>query len=256
MGAETKRFQRGFGASIVFHGLVFGLAAAAFGGILPQAAAPQEKIFSVEWVGGGGGGSSAPAGQPVEVAAATAAPVDERSDNQAITDTTMPLQPVYTPEQRTLAALSAPTVATGAAEGAGTGSGTGTGNGVGTGTGDGNGNGTGGGTGNGNGSGTGDGSGDGITAHPAVPPRLVRRVQPDYPEAARLAGKEGTTLLRFVVSASGRVSDVQVVRSSGSDALDDAAGDAVERWRFSPAKDGQGRDVACYITVPVSFSLG
>ena len=58
--SETKRFQRGFGASIVFHGLVFGFAAAVFGGVLPQAAVPQEEIFSVEWVGGGGGATLPP----------------------------------------------------------------------------------------------------------------------------------------------------------------------------------------------------
>ena len=253
MGAETKRFQRGFGASIDFHGLVFGFAAAVFGGVLPQAAVPQEEIFSVEWVGGGGG-SNAPAGQPLEVAAVASAPAYEQIDAQAITDLTRQPQIVSQTGQQPGMVSSAPPVSIGAAERNGTGSGTG--NGVGAGSGDGSGNGTGGGTGNGNGPGTGDGSGDGITAHPAVPPRLVRRVQPDYPETARQTGKEGTTLLRFVVSAVGRVSDVQVVRSSGSDALDDAAGDAVERWRFSPAKDGQGRDVACYITVPVSFSLG
>lgn len=256
-GAEAKRFQRGFGASVVFHALFIGFAAIIAGGVLPQAAAPQEEIFSVEWMGGGGGGgSSAPGEQPIEGVAANAAPNYERTDTQAITDTTRTSQTILTPEQRRISSTAGDLSVTGSvAGGGGTGSGTGAGNGTGTGVGDGSGNGTGGGNGNGTGPGTGDGNGDGITAHPAVPPRLVRRVQPDYPEAARQAGKEGTTLLRFIVSAGGRVSDVQVVRSSGSDALDDAAGDAVERWRFSPAKDGQGRDVACYITVPVSFSL-
>lgn len=252
-GSETKRFQRGFGASIVFHVLVFGLVAVVFGGALPQAVTPQEEIFSVEWVGGGGGGNSAPASQPAEPAVANAISSYERTDKQAITDTTTPI--VSQTEQQPSVAPSAPPSLSGAVEGAGTGNGTGTGNGVSAGAGDGSGNGNGGGNGNAAGPGAGEGSGDGITAHPAVPPRLVRRVQPDYPETARQTGKEGTTLLRFVVSAGGRVSDVQVIRSSGSDVLDDAAGNAVERWRFSPAKDGEGRDVACYITVPVSFSL-
>lgn len=253
-GVESKRFQRGFGASVAFHALFIGFAAIIAGGVLPQAVAPQEEIFSVEWMGGGGGGgSSAPGEQLVEVAAATAAPIYERTDKQAITDATRPI--VSPAEQQPSAAPSASPASIGAVEGAGMGDGTGTGNGVSAGAGDGSGNGNGGGNSNATGPGAGEGSGDGITAHPAVPPHLVRRVQPDYPEAARQTGKEGTTLLRFVVSAGGRVSDVQVVRSSGSDVLDDAAGDAVERWRFSPAKDGEGRDVACYITVPISFSL-
>lgn len=44
-----------------------------------------------------------------------------------------------------------------------------------------------------------------------------------YPEAARRLGTEGTATLRFSVSREGQVLDAQLVQTSGSDILDDAA---------------------------------
>jgi len=43
-----------------------------------------------------------------------------------------------------------------------------------------------------------------------------------YPEAARRLGQEGTAVVRFTVNHEGHVLDVTLVRSSGSDALDQA----------------------------------
>ena len=44
-----------------------------------------------------------------------------------------------------------------------------------------------------------------------------------YPLAARRRGTEGVVTLRFTVERSGQVVEVAVIRSSGSETLDDAA---------------------------------
>lgn len=60
---------------------------------------------------------------------------------------------------------------------------------------------------------------------------------PTYPRESRLRGESGTTRLRWTVRASGEVSDIQVVTSSGSAALDQAAVSTLRnRWRFQPGQ--------------------
>jgi protein TonB len=85
-------------------------------------------------------------------------------------------------------------------------------------------------------------------------PRGGYQVRPSYPSAARKARVEGTTLLRVLVSAEGRIDDVQVQRSAGHAALDEAAANAVRRWRFEPAHSGPTA-VAMWVVIPVEFRL-
>lgn len=132
----------------------------------------------------------------------------------------------------------------------GRGDGQGSGSGAGSGSGSGNGNGQGSGEGNGSGSGVGNG-----TDSPAVPPRLISHREPVYPSSARKAGIEGTTTVRMLVGADGDVDEVTVDGSSGSDALDAAAVSACYKWSFTPAKNGMGQPISCYIFVPISFRL-
>jgi protein TonB len=61
-------------------------------------------------------------------------------------------------------------------------------------------------------------------------------------------------LLRVLVSAAGHAQHVEVARSSGSPRLDDAAVEAVRRWRFVPAKRGS-EAIAASVHVPIVFSL-
>lgn len=77
---------------------------------------------------------------------------------------------------------------------------------------------------------------------------------PPYPPSARRRGIEGTVVLRVSVSAEGRALSVEIVRSSGSDALDEAARDTIARWHFRPAMRA-GEAVAATTSVPVQFSL-
>lgn len=56
-----------------------------------------------------------------------------------------------------------------------------------------------------------------------------------YPEKEAKAGVEGTTSLRFVITAEGKVADAEIVKSSGNGNLDEAALKCTRKWRYSPA---------------------
>jgi TonB family protein len=85
------------------------------------------------------------------------------------------------------------------------------------------------------------------------PPVLVEQVQPRYPATARRAGVEGRVILRAVIRRNGSVDDVEVIRDLPH-GLGEAAREAVEQWRFRPARyEGQPIDV--YYTVTVNFRL-
>jgi periplasmic protein TonB len=71
------------------------------------------------------------------------------------------------------------------------------------------------------------------------PARLARGGTPPYPSGAREEGVEGDVVLELVLSTSGTVDSVRVVKGAGH-GLDDAAVAAVRNYRFSPAtKDGR-----------------
>ena len=78
--------------------------------------------------------------------------------------------------------------------------------------------------------------------------------RPSYPPSARQRNQQGRVMLRVGVSTSGRASSVRIARSSGHKVLDNAARNAVRRWRFRPATKN-GKPVAATVTVPISFRL-
>lgn len=80
------------------------------------------------------------------------------------------------------------------------------------------------------------------------------QVRPSYPATPRRLGIQGTALLRVHVLADGRIGDVLVEKSAGHPELDDAATDAVKRWRFDPARRGSDA-VAMWVLLPVEFKL-
>ena len=78
---------------------------------------------------------------------------------------------------------------------------------------------------------------------------VVHRVDPAYPASAERAGEEGTVLLEIQVDTLGRAMSVQVTRSSGFDALDRAATNAVKQWKFNQPS------TIVKVRVPVTFKL-
>jgi protein TonB len=78
--------------------------------------------------------------------------------------------------------------------------------------------------------------------------------KPAYPPASRRGGEQGQVLLRVAVAADGSAQAVHVIAGSGFSRLDQAALEAVRRWKFVPAKRGD-TPVDGVVRVPINFSL-
>jgi protein TonB len=83
-------------------------------------------------------------------------------------------------------------------------------------------------------------------------PRKIVDVMPVYPEVARRGRVEGLVIIEAVIDASGQVESARVLRSLRL--LDQAALDAVRRWRFTPALLN-GEPIPVVMTVTVNFRL-
>jgi protein TonB len=85
-----------------------------------------------------------------------------------------------------------------------------------------------------------------------TPPKMLRKPPPVYPPAAAVKGAEGAVFLEMTVSEKGEPTDVRVEDSIP--ALDAAAVDNVQRWRFEPARKG-GKKVRARVYGEVRFRL-
>ncbi|HEY2954182.1 MAG TPA: TonB family protein [Candidatus Eisenbacteria bacterium] len=83
-------------------------------------------------------------------------------------------------------------------------------------------------------------------------PQALEQVTPRYPRTAVMLAIEGTVYVQALVGRDGAVHDAFVARSIP--ALNDAALDAVWKWRFRPAISA-GEPVAVWVMVPVRFRL-
>ncbi len=77
---------------------------------------------------------------------------------------------------------------------------------------------------------------------------------PVYPQLARENNWEGHVLLRAHVTAGGMLDNVAIAKSSGFDILDQAALDAVEAWRFRPARKN-GTPAPSIVDIGFTFRL-
>lgn len=80
-----------------------------------------------------------------------------------------------------------------------------------------------------------------ITQRP-MPGRRFEK--PEYPPASQRAKEEGETTVSVCVDETGKMSNVQLVKSSGFPRLDDAAVKGLARTRLDPAKNSEGKAVA------------
>jgi TonB family protein len=83
-------------------------------------------------------------------------------------------------------------------------------------------------------------------------PRLIKRVEPVYPEDARRARVEGVVILEATTDIYGRVMTVKVLRSIPM--LDQAAIDAVRQWVYEPMVIN-GKPRSMIFTTTVTFQL-
>lgn len=92
----------------------------------------------------------------------------------------------------------------------------------------------------------------------AIPARYdaayLNNPHPAYPAASRRLGEEGRVVLRVRVGADGRPLAVDLEKGSNFSRLDEAARDAVTRWRFVPARRGD-ESVEGLVLVPLVFRL-
>ncbi|MDD5328489.1 MAG: energy transducer TonB [Sulfuricella sp.] len=77
---------------------------------------------------------------------------------------------------------------------------------------------------------------------------------PVYPAMSRRLGESGKTLLRVFVEPDGRPSQIEIKAGSGFARLDQAAADAVRRWKFVPARHGDDA-IGMWVLVPIVFNL-
>lgn len=82
--------------------------------------------------------------------------------------------------------------------------------------------------------------------------KLVYRVKPQYPEAARRSVTQGVVWLQIMIDKDGKVEDITPV--TGPRVLVEAAEEAVRQWRYSPTYLG-GKPVAVTTVVRLEFLL-
>lgn len=89
---------------------------------------------------------------------------------------------------------------------------------------------------------------------PAKPIRHLHRFPP-YPMNSLMRGEEGTVSLNITISENGRVSNVKILRSSGSQSIDRSTASWVKsRWRYYPATLN-GKPVISNININITFAL-
>lgn len=81
-----------------------------------------------------------------------------------------------------------------------------------------------------------------------------KRVPPVYPAWSKRMREEGEVVLQVFLDNTGRVVQTEINRTSGSPRLDEAALEAVKRWRCRPATV-DGRPVAAVALQSINFVI-
>lgn len=85
-------------------------------------------------------------------------------------------------------------------------------------------------------------------------PKLLHRVNPEYPATEKASRREGLVVVGLRIGSDGNVTDARVRKGLGG-AFDIAAVDAVRQWRFEPARRA-GRAVAVDYEITIRFVPG
>ncbi len=104
----------------------------------------------------------------------------------------------------------------------------------------------------------GSAKGPSVSSVSITPPQFgaayLNNPKPIYPAFARRMGIEGTVMLKVLVSREGHPLKIDVGKSSGHDLLDRTAVEAVKKWRFIAARQGD-TPFEEWVNVPISFHL-
>jgi protein TonB len=86
-------------------------------------------------------------------------------------------------------------------------------------------------------------------------PTPIKTAMPEYPESAKKANIQGTVWVNILVSAEGKVKEVNVLKmNDGSPEIKQAALDAAKKCTFKPAMKNN-KPVEMWATVPFRFRL-
>jgi len=84
-------------------------------------------------------------------------------------------------------------------------------------------------------------------------PVLIKKIEPEYTDAARAARVQGTVVMEVEIDPSGQATHFKVFRSLGL-GLDEKAIEAARKWKFKPAAKN-GVPVPAPATIEVIFRL-
>ncbi|MBL8469369.1 energy transducer TonB [Methyloversatilis discipulorum] len=98
-----------------------------------------------------------------------------------------------------------------------------------------------------------------VAPPPVTPPKFnvayLQNPRPAYPPMSKRLGEAGRVMLRVTVDANGLPTNVEISKSSGFSRLDDAALEAVRKWKFVPARRGDEAISGGQAFVPIDFGL-
>lgn len=91
-----------------------------------------------------------------------------------------------------------------------------------------------------------------------IPPRSdaahLSNPAPVYPAVSRRLREQGRVLFDVYILPDGTVGEIKLKRSSGFARLDEAALEAVRRWRYVPAKRGD-EPIPFWYVQPIDFAM-
>lgn len=96
-------------------------------------------------------------------------------------------------------------------------------------------------------------AGDSLESFDAAP-YARRTIKPLYPYTARRQGREGGVELEVLISEKGRVTELRVVKPSGTPELDESAKQAVMKATFEPARL-KNKPVPARVVLTIIFRL-
>jgi TonB family protein len=85
------------------------------------------------------------------------------------------------------------------------------------------------------------------------PPKLIKKVDPVYPEEAKKQGIQGVVVIEATTDEQGNVIKGKILKSESS-LLNQSAVDALKQWKYEPVYK-EGKPVGITFTVTITFKL-
>jgi TonB family protein len=85
------------------------------------------------------------------------------------------------------------------------------------------------------------------------PPKLIKKVDPVYPEEAKKQGIQGVVVIEATTDEQGNVIQTEILKSESS-LLNQPAVDALRQWKYEPVYK-EGKPVGITFTVTITFKL-